>query len=82
MTIADKKVQGIKARHGSITPLRAYQAGGAIERLITEDMPLLIKVVEAAQQLMDELEISYPNTKASDQLLTTLLRLEGETFET
>ncbi len=45
---------GIKARLGSIAPIRAYTAGGAIERIIKHDMPKLIAAVEAAQSVLSE----------------------------
>lgn len=46
------RIDGIKSRLGSIAPLRAYQAGGAIERIIKHDMPALIKIAEAAQTML------------------------------
>ncbi len=46
-------IDGIKARLASIPPLRAYQAGGTIERIIKHDMPALINVAEWAQALLE-----------------------------
>lgn len=57
------RLDAIKARLGAIPPLKIYQMGRGVERLLTEDMPLLIKLAEA--------EI-HGDVYASDEALTEL----------
>lgn len=40
------RFDGIRARLGSIAPIRMQNSGTAITRLLSEDMPLLIALVD------------------------------------
>jgi hypothetical protein len=44
-------LENIKQRVAMISPIRAFQAGGAVERIIKHDAPALIRVAEIAAAL-------------------------------
>lgn len=65
-------LNGIKARLGSVSPTRMWQCGGAINRLLSEDMPRLIALAEVAQQAPKDMEHLIDLSEAAIALVQAL----------
>lgn len=64
-------LDSIKARLGSVGPMKRYQCGKSVSRLLDADMPKLIKI---AEYVLDFVTVDY----ALEELLQSLERKDAD----